>query len=60
MSRSKLLNHVKALQEEVGILTNKLQNQHIEVECFYLDSAIRVLNERIIECQKELEASIPQ
>ncbi len=51
MSRSQLLNHVKALQDEINILRGRL----LPSATGYLHTTIGTLENRIKECQKIID-----
>lgn len=51
MSRSQLINHVKALQNEITILRNRL----LPAATGHIHTTINMLEERLKECQVELD-----
>ena len=51
MSRSQLINHVKALQNEISILRNRL----LPAATGHIHTTINMLEERLKECQAELD-----
>ena len=51
MSRSQLINHVKALQNEISILRDRL----LPAATGHIHTTINTLEERLKECQVELD-----
>lgn len=63
MNRSKLMNHINHLAEEIRILDGKreslIENKSLAAVLIY-DTSIKLLESRIAECKKEIEdSSIP-
>ena len=51
MSRSQLINHVKALQDEISILRDRLR----PAATGHIHTTINTLEDRLKECQAELD-----
>ena len=51
MSRSQLINHVKALQDEISILRDRLR----PAATGHIHTTIHTLEDRLKECQAELD-----
>ena len=51
MSRSQLINHVKALQDEISILRDRL----LPAATGHIHTTINTLEGRLKECQAELD-----
>jgi len=51
MSRSQLINHVKALQDEINILRDRL----LPAATGHIHTTINTLEERLKECQAQLD-----
>jgi len=52
MSRSKLLNHLVHLKDEIAELKSRIQPE----DCGHLHTTVNVLEERVEEIKKELES----
>ena len=51
MSRSQLINHVKALQDEISILRDRVR----PAATGHIHTTINTLEDRLKECQAELD-----
>jgi len=52
MSRSQLLNHLKALQDEINILKQRIQPH----DTGHIHTTINLLEERVVEIETEIQA----